>query len=308
MATITVGLPSPPAVTLYGQTVAPQVGRCWMNNLRRRVGVGERGSKGHLDLTELIGVPLPPSVSFVTGYEGFPAYSFGPDANIGRLTKTFAPDPFFRDFAIIVTARPTARGGVLFAVTDAFQRAVYLGLALSPTARRLYMDCEEYHSVPVRRSARRLRFEPGSGIFVGNAGATGLRKFEGSIQQLVIKPDPRAAEEQCEEDDPYASGDASGDDVPDDRETLDEVKKRVLDLVSSRLEDALSVPVKAPPTEVPYGGIRRVLGSHDPHQRATFGPAHSADRGDSAQERGGAGRGGANRKYILSFCTERREG
>lgn len=63
----------------------------------------ERGSGGHLDLTELIGVPLPPSVSFTPGYEGFPAYTFGPEANIGRLTKTFVPGAFYRDFAIIVT-------------------------------------------------------------------------------------------------------------------------------------------------------------------------------------------------------------
>ena len=27
--------------------------------------------------------------------------------------------------------------------------------------------------------------------------------LQGSIQQLVIKDDPRAAEEQCEDDDPY---------------------------------------------------------------------------------------------------------
>ena len=58
-----------------------------------------------MDLTELIGVPLPPSVSFTPGFEGFPAYSFGPDTNIGRLTRTFVPDPFYRDFAIIVTVR-----------------------------------------------------------------------------------------------------------------------------------------------------------------------------------------------------------
>ncbi|KAJ8374850.1 hypothetical protein SKAU_G00054300 [Synaphobranchus kaupii] len=211
----------------------------------------ERGSTSHLDLTELIGVPLPPSVSFITGYEGFPAYSFGPDANIGRLTKTFVPDPFFRDFAVIVTIKPTTtRGGVLFAITDAFQKIVYLGLALTPvedqTQRiilyyseqgssrsqqvasfkvpdmsnkwnrftltvqddevRLYTDCEEYHRMEFQRSPNRLRFEASSGIFVGNAGGTGLERFVGSIQQLVLKPDPRAAEEQCEEDDPYASG------------------------------------------------------------------------------------------------------
>lgn len=63
-----------------------------------------RGS-GHLDLTELIGVPLPPSVSFTPGYEGQPAYNFGPNANIGRLTKTFVPGSFYRDFAIIATVK-----------------------------------------------------------------------------------------------------------------------------------------------------------------------------------------------------------
>lgn len=83
----------------------------------------DRGSQGALDLTELIGVPLPPSVSFVTGFEGYPAYSFGPDANVGRLTKSFIPDPFYSDFAITVTAKPTTRrGGMLFAITDAYQK------------------------------------------------------------------------------------------------------------------------------------------------------------------------------------------
>lgn len=76
-----------------------------------------------MDLTELIGVPLPPSVSFVTGFEGYPAYSFGPDANVGRLTKSFIPDPFYNDFAVTVIAKPTTRrGGVLFAITDAYQK------------------------------------------------------------------------------------------------------------------------------------------------------------------------------------------
>lgn len=65
--------------------------------------LSDRASGGHLDLMQLIGVPLPPSVSFVPGFEGFPAYSFGPDANIGRLTATFLPGSFYRDFSIIVT-------------------------------------------------------------------------------------------------------------------------------------------------------------------------------------------------------------
>lgn len=83
----------------------------------------EGSPQGTLDLTELIGVPLPPSVSFVTGFEGYPAYSFGPDANVGRLAKSFIPDPFYYDFAVTVTAKPTTgRGGVLFAITDTYQK------------------------------------------------------------------------------------------------------------------------------------------------------------------------------------------
>lgn len=86
----------------------------------------ENGPPGALDLTELIGVPLPPSVSFVTGFEGYPAYSFGPDANVGRLAKSFIPDPFYHDFAVTVTAKPTThRGGVLFAITDAYQKVFF---------------------------------------------------------------------------------------------------------------------------------------------------------------------------------------
>lgn len=82
-----------------------------------------RGSQGDLDLTELIGVPLPPSVSFVTGFANYPAYSFGPDAVVGRLTKSHIPDPFYYDFAIVVTAKPTTRrGGALFAITDDLQK------------------------------------------------------------------------------------------------------------------------------------------------------------------------------------------
>lgn len=71
---------------------------------------------------QLIGVPLPPSVSFVPGFEGFPAYSFGPDANIGRLTATFLPGPFYRDFSIIVTVSPPPLG----AVTSAWSRPTEL--------------------------------------------------------------------------------------------------------------------------------------------------------------------------------------
>ncbi|XP_061661764.1 collagen alpha-1(XVIII) chain-like [Syngnathoides biaculeatus] len=252
-----------------------------------------RGSQDVQDLTELIGVPLPPSVSFVTGFQGYPAYSFEADANVGRLTKAHVPDPFYYDFAVTVTAKPTTRrGGVLFAITDAYQKVVQLGVALSEvedgsqrvvfyyadpvtggktqeaasfkmadlTGRwarftltvqgaevRLFMDCEEYHRVAFARSPRPLTFDANSGIFVGNAGGAGLPHFVGSIQQLVLKSNPTAPDDQCEEDQPYVSG--SGDDTYEDMEGRDEVKKVVEE--REYKEPASSAPVQAPPTETP---------------------------------------------------------
>ncbi|MCV4615216.1 hypothetical protein OFM04_35495, partial [Escherichia coli] len=45
---------------------------------------------------------------------------------------------------------------------------------------------------------------------MGNAGATGLERFTGSIQQLIIYSDPRTPEELCEAQESSASGEASG--------------------------------------------------------------------------------------------------
>lgn len=49
------------------------------------------------------------------------------------------------------------------------------------TQVRLYMDCEEYHRVAFTRSPQPLTFEASSGIFVGNAGGTGLARFVVSL-------------------------------------------------------------------------------------------------------------------------------
>lgn len=161
-------------------------------------------------------------MSFVTGYGGFPAYSFGPGANVGRPASTLIPPVFFRDFAISVTVKPSStQGGVLFAITDAFQKVIYLGLRLSgvedghqrvilyytePGSQvsheaaafsvpvmthrwnrfavivqdeevTLVTDCEEHSRVAFQRSPQALAFKPSAGVFVGNAGATGLERF-----------------------------------------------------------------------------------------------------------------------------------
>ncbi|CAL8276832.1 unnamed protein product [Lota lota] len=183
----------------------------------------DRGSGRHLDLMELIGVPLPPGVSFTRGFDSLPAFSFSPDANIGRLARTFLPGPFYPDFTIIATVRPSSpRGGVLFAITDGRQQVVELGLVLSPAQQglqsillyysppqryahsykaasftvpemtdqwsrftvavegdevRLYMDCGEAELTVFQRGGAPLSFSHDSGVFVGNAGGTGLHKF-----------------------------------------------------------------------------------------------------------------------------------
>lgn len=43
------------------------------------------------------------------------------------------------------------------------------------------MDCEEYHRVDFIRTPQPLTFEASSGIFVGNAGGTGLPRFVVSL-------------------------------------------------------------------------------------------------------------------------------
>lgn len=92
----------------------------------------EPASQAPVDLMEIIGLPLSPSVSFVTGYGGFPAYSFGPGANVGRPASVLIPPTFFRDFAISVIVKPGSdRGGMLFAITDTYQTVIHLGLQLS---------------------------------------------------------------------------------------------------------------------------------------------------------------------------------
>lgn len=92
--------------------------------------LSDPSSGSHLDLMEVIGVPLSPSVSLTSGYEGFQAYNFGPEANIGRLTKTFVPGSFPRDFAIIVTVS---------------QYNIHLKMAVAQAQRFLHPQNSSFH-------------------------------------------------------------------------------------------------------------------------------------------------------------------
>ncbi|XP_072427289.1 collagen alpha-1(XV) chain-like isoform X1 [Chiloscyllium punctatum] len=284
--------------SMEGHTPAGELTKSISVGLLQQRNVTERGSNDHIDLTGLIGVPLPPSVAFITGYEGFPAFSFGPGANIGRLTKTMIPQSFYRDFAILVTIKPASDdGGALFAITNSYQNIIYLGVKLSavwnnsqqivlfytesgsetsyevasfevpPMTNKwtrfalsvedefvtLYLDCDEYQQNHFTRSREALHFEPSSGIFIGNAGAAGLNKFIGSIQELTIKSDPRASEEQCydaesEGSSDDVSGDGSGQYIPQEHGGI---KSQIQHNTPSPVigQHLHSEPVKEPPTE-----------------------------------------------------------
>lgn len=85
-----------------------------------------------VSLLQLIGDPLPEDISQFTDANGNIGYVFKPDANMGQLALAHLPSPFYRDFSLIFHLKPTSeRGGVVFAVTDAEQHIMYVGVKLT---------------------------------------------------------------------------------------------------------------------------------------------------------------------------------
>uniref|UniRef100_A0A8C3A675 Collagen alpha-1(XVIII) chain n=1 Tax=Cyclopterus lumpus TaxID=8103 RepID=A0A8C3A675_CYCLU len=85
-----------------------------------------------VSLQQLIGDPPPNTITRVYGPDYRPSYVFGPDSNTGQLARAHLPSPFYRDFALTFNLKPTSeRGGVIFSVTDAAQKIMYVGVKLS---------------------------------------------------------------------------------------------------------------------------------------------------------------------------------
>lgn len=83
-------------------------------------------------LLQLLGEPPPQQVTQVDDPDVGPAFVFGPDANSGQVARYHFPSPFFRDFSLHFHVRPaTEDAGVLFAITDAAQAVVSVGVKLS---------------------------------------------------------------------------------------------------------------------------------------------------------------------------------
>ncbi|XP_058475540.1 collagen type XVIII alpha 1 chain a isoform X2 [Solea solea] len=83
-------------------------------------------------LLQLISDPPPSEITQVYGPDNSPGYVFGPTANTGQLARAHLPNSFYRDFSLIFNLKPTSdKGGVLFSVTDAAQKIMYVGVKLS---------------------------------------------------------------------------------------------------------------------------------------------------------------------------------
>lgn len=83
-------------------------------------------------LLELIGDPPPDQITKIYGPDKSPAYVFRPDANAGQVARYHLPSPFYRDFSLLFYIQATSdNAGVLFALTDASQSIIYVGVKLS---------------------------------------------------------------------------------------------------------------------------------------------------------------------------------
>lgn len=83
-------------------------------------------------LPQLLGEPSPQQITQIEDPDVGLAYVFGPDTNSGQVARYRVPSPFFPDFSLLFHIRPASEGpGVLFALTDAAQAVVLLGVKLS---------------------------------------------------------------------------------------------------------------------------------------------------------------------------------
>ncbi|XP_067844119.1 collagen alpha-1(XVIII) chain-like isoform X2 [Heptranchias perlo] len=101
-------------------------------SLKRPCGFRCPDNDRSVSLLQLIGDPPPVQITVAYGLDQNPIYEFGPDVNTGQLARAHFQNPFFRDFSLLFTIKPTStKSGVLFAITDASQSIIYIGVKLS---------------------------------------------------------------------------------------------------------------------------------------------------------------------------------
>ena len=84
-----------------------------------------------VDFLQAISTPVHESVTFVKGFDGYPAFEFGKNANERKLSRIYI-SKIDEEFSILVTTRPnTKEGGFLFAIVDPLETVVQLGVRLA---------------------------------------------------------------------------------------------------------------------------------------------------------------------------------
>lgn len=95
-------------------------------------------------LPQLLGEPRPQVEDPEVGL----AYVFGSDTSGGQAARDLVPSPFFRDFSLLFHVHPATEGaGVLFAITDAAQAVVALGVRLA-AVRAGHQEVQLLYSEP----------------------------------------------------------------------------------------------------------------------------------------------------------------
>lgn len=83
------------------------------------------------DLLGAITIPPEDGVTFVDGYDNFPAFFIKSDADIKSPHRMILPEKLY-EFSIMATIRPESRsGGYIFSVVNPLDTIVQLGLHLS---------------------------------------------------------------------------------------------------------------------------------------------------------------------------------
>lgn len=95
-------------------------------------------------------------VSFVNGYDGFPAYFIKADADIKSPHRMILPEKLY-EFAIMTAIRPENRmGGYIFSVVNPLDTIVQLGLHMSPVVKERWNLTLMYTDASVHSSSQKL--------------------------------------------------------------------------------------------------------------------------------------------------------
>lgn len=83
-------------------------------------------------MLQLIGDPPPSQITKYYGPRGDATYYFTAAAAAGQPALSHVPNPFYRHFSLIFNIKPSSpAAAVLFSITDAPQKLMYIGVKLS---------------------------------------------------------------------------------------------------------------------------------------------------------------------------------